>query len=44
MKWLGSGGPQRVAFDTNYPEPKELTVGEIDQIVRIFRVGRASAP
>jgi 2,4-dienoyl-CoA reductase-like NADH-dependent reductase (Old Yellow Enzyme family) len=47
--WLGGGkvplnecgwvpvAPSAVAFDTNYPEPRELTVGEIDQIVEDFR-------
>jgi 2,4-dienoyl-CoA reductase-like NADH-dependent reductase (Old Yellow Enzyme family) len=47
--WLGGGkiplneggwvpvAPSAVAFDTNYPDPKELTIGEIDQIVEDFR-------
>src|SRR5258708_12109516 len=35
--------PSAVAFDTNYPEPKELTVGEIDQIVEDFRVAARRA-
>jgi len=29
--------PSAVAFDTTYPQPTELTVGEIDQIVEDFR-------
>ncbi|HKM66272.1 MAG TPA: NADH:flavin oxidoreductase/NADH oxidase [Candidatus Acidoferrum sp.] len=29
--------PSAVAFDPNYPDPKELTVAEIDQIVDDFR-------
>jgi 2,4-dienoyl-CoA reductase-like NADH-dependent reductase (Old Yellow Enzyme family) len=35
--------PSAVSFDTNYPEPKELTVGEIDQIVDDFRAAARRA-
>src|SRR5260370_20348482 len=35
--------PSAVAFDTNYPEPKELTIREIDQIVEDFRVAARRA-
>jgi 2,4-dienoyl-CoA reductase-like NADH-dependent reductase (Old Yellow Enzyme family) len=53
--WLGGGkvplneggwvpvAPSAVAFDTNYPEPKELTAGEIDQIVEDFRTAARRA-
>ncbi len=39
---LNDGGwvpvaPSAVAFDPNYPDPKELTIAEIDQIVEDFR-------
>ena len=39
---LSDGGwvpvaPSAVAFDSNYPDPKELTIEEIDQIVEDFR-------
>jgi 2,4-dienoyl-CoA reductase-like NADH-dependent reductase (Old Yellow Enzyme family) len=32
-----------VAFDTNYPDPKELATGEIDQIVEDFRTAARRA-
>src|SRR5260370_24252302 len=35
--------PSAVAFDTNYPDPKELSVGEIDQIVEDFRAAARRA-
>ena len=35
--------PSAVAFDTNYPQPKELTVQEIDQIVDDFRAAARRA-
>jgi 2,4-dienoyl-CoA reductase-like NADH-dependent reductase (Old Yellow Enzyme family) len=45
---LNKGGwvpvaPSAVAFDTNYPDPKELTIGEIDQIVEDFRAAARRA-
>jgi 2,4-dienoyl-CoA reductase-like NADH-dependent reductase (Old Yellow Enzyme family) len=45
---LNEGGwvpvaPSAVAFDTNYPDPKELTIGEIDQIVEDFRASARRA-
>src|SRR5580693_105052 len=53
--WLGGGkvpqseggwvpvAPSAVAFDTNYPDPRELTVAEIDQIVEDFRTSARRA-
>jgi 2,4-dienoyl-CoA reductase-like NADH-dependent reductase (Old Yellow Enzyme family) len=35
--------PSAVAFDANYPEPRELTVAEIDQIVEDFRTAARRA-
>ena len=53
--WLGGGkveiadggwvpvAPSAVPFDTNYPQPKELSVAEIEQIVEDFRVAARRA-
>ena len=35
--------PSAVAFDANYPHPRELTVAEIDQIVEDFRTAACRA-
>lgn len=53
--WFGGGkvelqdggwepvAPSAVAFDTNYPQPRELAVAEIDQIVEDFRTAACRA-
>lgn len=53
--WLGGGkveiagggwvpvAPSAVPFDTNYPQPKELSVAEIEQIVEDFRAAARRA-
>ena len=35
--------PSAVAFDANYPDPRELTIAEIDQIVEDFRTSARRA-